>query len=423
MKYLQQIYFEMRHQKMMTWVSIAGTALAIFLVMVFYLVDRLNTVEVAPESNRDRILIGQNMHVGQGKYDASSALNHHRAQQLYHGLEGVERESYTTCFIEDKNIFVPQSESFSVPVRDVDDEFWRIYDFTFIDGKPFDKEDVSSGVNKVIISQSLARRLFNDEKAVGREVMLDMKPHIVSGVVKDANPILPITSAALFGIYAPESPNKNMGGYEEWLGHTQVVLLLKPGADRQHIKEQVKERYKRLQAEAKTKELEVFYHEQPYDTETIAKHNYGGNTSPKNDNTMKWVIYSILILLPAINLSSMTRSRLRYRISEIGVRRAFGATRSSILWQILVENLIITLAGGVIGLLLSALFMVSFSDLFFAFGYETSDYVRPSIEMVFTWSAFLTALLFCFILNLLSGFVPSWKASRITPSEAIGKVK
>lgn len=59
----------------------------------------------------------------------------------------------------------------------------------------------------------------------------------------------------------------------------------------------------------------------------------------------------ILLLVPAINLSSMTHSRLRQRVAEIGVRRSFGATRGGVMGQIVAENLVLTLMAGVVGLL------------------------------------------------------------------------
>ncbi len=49
----------------------------------------------------------------------------------------------------------------------------------------------------------------------------------------------------------------------------------------------------------------------------------------------------------------MTQSRLRGRVAEIGVKRAFGCTRSRLLWQLLMENLAVTLLAGGLGLLLS----------------------------------------------------------------------
>lgn len=65
------------------------------------------------------------------------------------------------------------------------------------------------------------------------------------------------------------------------------------------------------------------------------------------------LIIVILLLVPAINLSSMTLSRMRKRMTEIGVRKAFGATANELLRQVFWENLILTLLAGVLGLILS----------------------------------------------------------------------
>ncbi|MDE6410523.1 MAG: ABC transporter permease [Muribaculaceae bacterium] len=424
MKYLRQIYYEMKHQKMMTWVSIAGTALAIFLVMVFYLVDSLDTVEVAPESNRARILIGQNLEVAQedGTASASGSLNHQRAYQLYHNLEGVERESFIFQQLDEKDISFKGGESQTIFVRGVDNEFWNIYDFKFIDGKPFDKADIESSLKKIIITRSLARRLFNEEKVSGREVLLGMLPFTISGVVEDANPILKITSANAFVPYMPEINDGRGGRWGDWLGNTQVVLLVKPDFDFANIQKQVMSRYDRLQSEARKDEKVITYHGQPYDIEILSKDIFS-NVTPTKGDSYRWLIYAFLILIPAINLSSMTRSRLRHRVSEIGIYRAFGASKISILWQTMIENFLITIFGGIIGLLLCMLFMVSFSHLFFTFGSDLDVYARPSLNMIFTWKTFLIALLFSCILNLVSAFIPSWKASRLNPAEAIRKVK
>lgn len=424
MKYLRQIYYEMRHQKMMTWVSISGTALSIFLVMVFYLLDSIDTVEVAPESQRSHILIGQNFEVGQadGTASGSGSLNYKIATQLYHDLRGVERAAVISQHLDEKDISFKGGESTTISTRSVDHEFWKIYDFIFIQGKPFNEADVKSGLKKIIITRSLARKMFGEEEVMGREVLLGTMPYTVSGIVEDINPILKTTYANAFIPFLTEEVDRRGGRFGDWLGNTQVVLLIESGTDFEEIRQQVKERYDRLQTEAKKNDQIITYHGQPYDLKTLSGEVYG-NVTPQTGNSYRWYIYAFLILIPAINLSSMTRSRLRHRVSEIGIYRAFGASRASILYQILTENFIITILGAVIGLILCLLFMISFSHLFFTFGVEADTFARPDFNMLFTWKTFFIALIFSCVLNLVSAFVPAWKASRLNPADAIRKSK
>ena len=132
-------------------------------------------------------------------------------------------------------------------------------------------------------------------------------------------------------------------------------------------------------------------------------------------------IILILLIVPAINLSSMTLSRMRRRMAEIGVRRAFGATEGELMTQVLVENLLVTLVGGLVGLLLS--YGATFLLNGFLFGNSTNAYLMGETTltagMLLSPWIFLAAFAFCLVMNLLSAGLPAWRASRMSIVEAI----
>ena len=122
----------------------------------------------------------------------------------------------------------------------------------------------------------------------------------------------------------------------------------------------------------------------------------------------------ILLIVPAVNLSSMMQSRLKQRISEIGLRRAFGCTRAELIWQIIMENMILTLIAGLIGLLLSLCACWIFAADFFAQPMSnTLNTATVDASILMQYSTFGYALLFCFVLNLLSSGIPALRASRV----------
>lgn len=118
----------------------------------------------------------------------------------------------------------------------------------------------------------------------------------------------------------------------------------------------------------------------------------------------------------------MLHSRMRHRISEIGVRRAFGCTRTRLIADIITENFIVTLIGGVIGLLLGVVFASTYGGL-----YDTMDNFgsgnTPSLSVLLNINTILMSLLFCFILNIISAAIPAWQASRLNPINAINARK
>jgi len=107
-------------------------------------------------------------------------------------------------------------------------------------------------------------------------------------------------------------------------------------------------------------------------------------------------------LMNTMIMSIMERKR------EIGIMKAVGATNRCILTQVLLESVIITLIGGVSGIILGAL--GSYSLRFVSEGLASAT-VTPQLA--------LGSLLFATFLGLFGGFYPAWKAAKLDPIEAI----
>jgi len=420
--YIKQIWYELRHQPMVTVTSILGTAFAIFLVMAVFMTSSIDTVEVSPESNRSRILTGKNIDLEYPQGSSSGSMSNSSAKKLYSDLKGIEKIAFSSGWDENEDVSVKDGDCISLLVKNVDNVYWDIFDYKFLSGKPFDKATSDAGLKKAIITKSVSKRFFGDADATGQEIKISHVPYIVQGVVEDTSPLMPETFAKVFTPYQPEAEGDLwMNGYG---GDTKVYLLMKEGTEYEDIRSQVINRYNTLNASLAKEDSKLIYHQAPYTAEAVNL-DFGSNTDPdvETPRNIRYAVYFILLLLPAINLSSMTRSRLRRRVSEIGVRRAFGATKSGIMGRFLGENLVLTLAGGIIGLILCVIFLALFSNLFISYGGQwgsaDSHGSTPTFSMLLNFKTFGIALVFCLILNLLSTGLPAWRASRVNPAEAI----
>ena len=408
---IAKILYDMRTQPVIAWVTIIGTALSIFLIMIVVMMQQVSILSFAPETRRDRMLYGHNMHTqsNSGNNDGSSRLSYRMARYFYDGLDGVEAASYLSDGCDPVDAKGTTDKSITVDRRSTDETFWQIFEFDLLAGRCYNSDEVDATRNLAVVTESVARTLFGGEDPIGQHFALDHNDFEVIGVVGDVSPL---ATQAYGQVFVPLS--KTSWDEEDIFGNTMVALLVGDGVDFEHVRNQVKARYASFDSEHAAEGLTAVYHGAPYDQETVASGVSGSNVTPDpdTDRNLRIAIYVILLIVPAINLSSMLYSRLRRRVNEIGIQRAFGCTRRRIFFDIISESLIVTVIGGIIGLALAIVFALCYDGLF-------SEMAHPALSMLIKPQIFGYAFGACFILNILSAAVPAWQAGRLNPVEAI----
>lgn len=114
----------------------------------------------------------------------------------------------------------------------------------------------------------------------------------------------------------------------------------------------------------------------------------------------------VALIVSGFVLSNLFYLTIYERRKDIGIRRAYGASRRGILISFLLESVAITLTGGIVGVILSYALGSTFERLF-------------DMPMIFNYKVILFAVLFSFFTGLLSGLKPAMRASSIEPIEAI----
>ncbi len=121
----------------------------------------------------------------------------------------------------------------------------------------------------------------------------------------------------------------------------------------------------------------------------------------KHDGTTTLMLYLGLflvffLLLPTLNLVNLNLSRILERASEIGVRKAFGASSGTLVIQFIVENVILTLIGGLIGILLS----------FIVIGILNQAALLPHVQFSLNYKVLGISLVVCLFFGCMSGVYP-----------------
>ena len=417
--YFRQAWTLMKQEKLFSAIYILGTGIAVSMVMGLAIVLVALLTNVYPEMNRDRMLIVEK---GMVSYPNNNRRYSYLSEQTLHacfdGMKDVEALSIVINGNTQDNIQLPQgSARLKAAMKLVDANFWKVFHFRFLQGKPFSEADFRSGLPVAVISESLARAVFGTTEVVGQELSYAFRNYRICGVVKDVSAISPLSYAQLWTPYTAKEGYKPNDAWEETgaLGMYGAFLLVKEGADIRAVKQDGQERIRRFSQTLKEGHA-LDCMDRPY---TFVEQFFSAGFQNSVDFTKVYIAMALLVLcllfVPAVNLSGMTESRMERRLEELGIRRSFGAPTHVLIKQVVTENLVFTLLGGVVGIGLSFLLVGFAGDWLFKmllsnFPQGESIFLRPDIFVNFP--LFVIALLVCFVLNLLSSFIPAWHASR-----------
>lgn len=421
--YLKQAWQLIRQERLFSSVYILGTGLAITLVMTLSIVFYLKLANLYPEVNRDRSLyvIGGSVKKQSGQI-STGPLSLGTVGRCLEGVEGVEAVGLTYNSNEDY-LIQPEGEREQLPVaaKFVNTGFWSVFRFRFVEGGAFDEASERSGIATTVITQSLARRLFGEgTEVVGRYVSLNFQPFRVCGVVEDASFIMSRSFAQMWIPYTA-CPDYSDRSWEDTgvLGWFKASLLASPGTDLDAVKAAVDDRVRRYNQTLDG--VTLMLNGQPEkEWQALFRTWPGMESDLTRDLVVHGLVFFIFLLVPAVSLSGMADSRMERRLCEMGVRRAFGAPTGTLMGQVIAENLVFTLLGGLAGLLLSYALIYGCRDWIMETSLKDSFITAPpegievelSAGMLMNYTVFGIALGVCLVLNLLSSLIPAWRAAK-----------
>lgn len=413
-----QAWHTFRETPLVSLLSLSGTALSIAMIMVVILLFQIKWAGYRPESMRGRMLYvyGTAARGIAGQGTNNGGMSAHVVKECYYTLQTPE--AVTAFAAEQRPLSLPEKRLFDeYTVKYTDPGFWKVFDFTFVAGRPFTEADFRSALPAAVLTKRLAAKLFGTEEAVGKSVVIDYAAYTVAGVVENVSRA---AENAFADVWVPYTTNASLmtSVCEGIGGDFRVVMLAPSAADKPAVCRELEEGIKRFNAGQQEYTLGLLSR-QPFGRWEIAIGNNGFWREVTCWDYLfdKGGLLLFLLLIPALNLVSVVQSAVQKRSGELGLRRAFGASRVRLILQVLSENMVITLLGGVAGLLLSLL-LLYLCKHFLMYG---DAELQPG--MLFQPVFFISALCFAALLNVLSAWIPAWRISRKEIVSSLGEEK
>ncbi len=305
-------------------------------------------------------------------------------------------------------------------------DLFPMFDMPFLYGGGWDREQDRKHARVAVLSRSTNEKLFGGKDSVGRSFRLGGEDFTVVGVLDRWNPQPKFYEPSSGGfaqaeaMYVPfgngierelQSSNNNRcwkdpgSGYQAWLASDCVWMAfwveLEGGAGR--------ERYLDVMNNYVKEQKKLGRFERPLNNQlsTVGEWLVKQRVVSNDARTQVWLAFAFLMVC-LINTVGLLLAKFMARASEIGLRRAVGASRRAVFAQYLTESGVVGIAGAVCGLLLTWLGLLGLRAL----------YGEGSIGVLARLDPGMTAITVVVALaaSLLAGLYPTWRACEVTPA-------
>jgi putative ABC transport system permease protein len=409
--YLLTAYKVFMRRKLFTAINLACIVLTLVVLMVISALLDTAFWPTGVEGRSDRLLQVYGMRSesvndkGLPTRLRTGLLGYKTISRYLMPLKSVERVSAITTTSE---VSVYQGDRVSrLDMRRVDANYWKIMQFKLLAGRLPDEDDDRLGRMVAVVNATTARQLFPGAAAVGQRISVDGQAFEVIGVVADV-----IHINAYADIWAPLATFPSSNYRDEYTGMFAALLLARSPADLPRIRADV-ERVARTIQPVGTQIFgkTTFWADTKLDVVARALQGRESYVDSGGRRLLLMIAGGMLVfmLLPALNLVNLNMGRIMERSAEIGVRKAFGATSLQLAGQLVVENVLLCLAGGLLGLACAqgVLWWLEASQLI------------PYLQVHINPTVFGCGMLLAFVFGLLSGAIPAWKMSRLDPVHAL----
>jgi len=271
-----------------------------------------------------------------------------------------------------------------------------------LEGRFFSPDEVKSLAKVVVIGKTVKEKIFDDRSPLGATLMINRKSFRVIGVIELKglqDPFMDINDIVF--IPFPVAQKEMLG-----IDYVNAIVIQAPSAETINLALEDAETILRRRHNIKDPSDDDF---------TVINPEFLASTFGLVAHILTIflaLIAAISLIVGGIGIMNVMLVSVAERMREIGLRRAIGATKKDIFRQFLFESIVLTLLGGIIGIILGL-------SLSFIGGILISKVLRVSWVFFFPFSAMAVAFVISIVIGLVFGLYPARKAAGLSPIEAL----
>lgn len=278
-------------------------------------------------------------------------------------------------------------------------EFDQIRSFEIQNGRYFSYYESLTGKNKAILGYKIASELFENQNPIGKSIKIfGRKMEIIGVFEKEGQDIFDSSMDEL--VVIPLNFARNVINVRNERLNPYIMVKAKENFSAQELKDELR---KIMRAVRKLKPVS----EDNFALNEASLLSQGFESIFIGIDLAGWIIGGFSILVGGFGIANIMFVSVKERTNIIGIQKALGAKNYFILLQFLFEAIILSIIGGLLGLIFVYLGTVVFSKL-------------TDMNFILTFGNITKGLFISAIIGIISGFAPALTASKLNPVDAIG---
>lgn len=395
----------LRNNKLRTMLSLLGVTIGIFsIIAVLAAVDSLDKKIKSDMSGLDKNMIylirfsfGPS-EIPRWKREQFPDVTYEEYEFIRKSVNGIDKMSYNV-FTRNESIKYEKKTVSAVNVNPTTDEQVSIEGIKIGEGRFFNEAESNSGTPVIILGHNVAEGLFeNVDQALGKKVRLYGQYFTVIGVTEkqgfstfgDSN-----DDKAIF----PVNFVRRLYGDNNDMMTPAIVLKPVKGIDMEEFKAELRHKLRDFRG-VKEGEIDNFFVNVLSGFTDLIDNIMG------QMNVVGWIISGFSLLVGGFGIANIMFVSVKERTNLIGIQKSLGAKNRFILLQFLFEAVILSVIGGIIGLMLVWIIAMVLTKVL-------------DFEFVLGLGNVVLGTSLAAIIGLISGILPAISASRLDPVEAI----